>query len=172
VIKNNKTDIEIALTRAMLAIGAVAAYVYKPASNEWPGYACSGLLLLMAVFTKRIIKKINYGKWIMLAIAAVSLYLATGNIVFPVMLFAYGAILKFLVIDPVITISEKEVMVKRNYVTNNYPWPDFNNVILKDGLLSLDFKSNKIKYFNITEEVDEKEFNLFCESILATDYTD
>jgi hypothetical protein len=66
-----------------------------------------------------------------------------------------------------------------NFTSNSYPWSAFNNIILKDGLLSLDFTSNKV----IQTEPDwheswirgqqpafddedypaiEKEFNDFC----------
>ncbi len=40
-----------------------------------------------------------------------------------------------------------------------------DNVILKDNLLTADFKSNKViqaEIIEMTESVDEKIFNLFC----------
>lgn len=47
-----------------------------------------------------------------------------------------------------------------------YPWSAFNNVILKDGLLTLDFKDNKLIQKEAEEEDDpdaeEDEFNEFC----------
>lgn len=166
VIKNNKTDVEVALTRAMLAISAVMVYVYRDEERLYLSIGASVFLLLLAVLTKLISKKVPYGKWIMLVAAAILIYFVSGNIFFPIVLLGYGAILKFLVIDPVITINETEIILKRNYVTSNYPWADFNNVILKDGLLSLDFKNNKIKYFTIEEPINEAEFNSFCNKFL------
>lgn len=44
----------------------------------------------------------------------------------------------------------------------NYEWAAFSNIILKDGLLTLDFKNNKIKQYDVGGQVDEKEFNSFC----------
>lgn len=44
-------------------------------------------------------------------------------------------------------------------------WDEVAQVILKDGLLTIDFKSNKIIQQTIDEiktPVDEKEFNDFC----------
>jgi hypothetical protein len=44
-------------------------------------------------------------------------------------------------------------------------WRDLNNIILKDGLLTIDFKDDKIIQHIIDEKetaVDEKEFNDFC----------
>jgi hypothetical protein len=70
------------------------------------------------------------------------------------------------------------------FTKKNYGWQDFNNIVLKDGLLTLDFRSNKImqvepdwnKYNNTpgTEPRDtgkgypetEQEFNDFCRQYL------
>lgn len=48
-------------------------------------------------------------------------------------------------------------------------WNRLNNVILKDGLLTIDFKNNKLIQQVIDEQktkVDEKEFNEFCKEQL------
>ena len=47
-------------------------------------------------------------------------------------------------------------------------WGELNNLILKDGLLSIDFKSNKLAQALVVNEgnepyIDEKEFNEFCQ---------
>ena len=44
-------------------------------------------------------------------------------------------------------------------------WDEVNNVILKDGLLTIDFKNNKLfqqLILNSDEDINEKEFNEFC----------
>ncbi|MBX2934399.1 MAG: hypothetical protein KF825_09145 [Ferruginibacter sp.] len=46
-----------------------------------------------------------------------------------------------------------------------YSWPDIDNLVLKDGLLTVDFISNKLLQYEIdtdTNPVDENEFNRFC----------
>ena len=50
-----------------------------------------------------------------------------------------------------------------------FEWKDINNIILKDGMLTIDLKNNRI-FQNLIEEgvsVDEKEFNEFCRQQLA-----
>ncbi|HXL56406.1 MAG TPA: hypothetical protein VN958_09125 [Chitinophagaceae bacterium] len=50
-----------------------------------------------------------------------------------------------------------------------YPWNLINNVVLKDGLLTIDYKDNKLFQKEIEEEVLpilESEFNEFCRSKL------
>ena len=52
-----------------------------------------------------------------------------------------------------------------------YDWSAFNNVILKDGLLTLDFKNNRLLQKEVADDdeeddADEEEFNAFCRSRL------
>jgi hypothetical protein len=50
-------------------------------------------------------------------------------------------------------------------------WNELNNVILKDDLLTMDFKNNKLlqsEIFNSEENLNEDEFNQFCKKQLST----
>lgn len=52
-----------------------------------------------------------------------------------------------------------------NLLKKKYNWGDFNNIILKDNILTLDFKNNRLfQKETIDEEsdCDEDEFNEFC----------
>ncbi len=71
------------------------------------------------------------------------------------------------------TISIRKLIVTINANQIIYPswpkrkidWQNLNNIILKDGLLTIDFKTDKIIQHLINEKetaVDEKEFNDFC----------
>jgi hypothetical protein len=41
-------------------------------------------------------------------------------------------------------------------------WPELNNVILKDGLLTIDLKNDKVFQHEIASAADENELNQFC----------
>lgn len=61
--------------------------------------------------------------------------------------------------------SEEGVHLTRVFKTAVFPWSEMDNVILKDNLLTIDFKTNKIIQVEIAESgkaVDEAAFNLFC----------
>ena len=56
-----------------------------------------------------------------------------------------------------------------------YHWSDFTNIILKDGLLTLDFVNNKILQREIEDDddeddADEREFNEYCQTQLRKVY--
>ena len=57
-----------------------------------------------------------------------------------------------------------------SFPPQNIRWTVLNNVILKDGLLTIDFKNNKIIQQLVDENnpVDENEFNQYCRDKLST----
>ena len=64
-----------------------------------------------------------------------------------------------------ILVQEDGVHLTRVFKTVDFPWAAMDNVILKDNLLTVDFKTNKIIQIEIVEGstiTDESEFNLFC----------
>lgn len=64
-----------------------------------------------------------------------------------------------------VILSEKGIYFTRVFGTMLYHWQQLDNVILKDNLLTLDFKSNKIiqaEIIAINETGEEKIFNEFC----------
>ena len=69
---------------------------------------------------------------------------------------------------PVVSISEKNIIYP-SFPKKKIYWEAINNMILKDGFLTIDFKNNKIIQQHITESssrIDEKEFNDFCKQQL------
>jgi hypothetical protein len=61
-------------------------------------------------------------------------------------------------------------IIKENIIYPSFPkkklsWPELNNIILKDGLLTIDLKNNKFIQQSVDESktsVNEQEFNDFC----------
>ena len=52
-----------------------------------------------------------------------------------------------------------------NLMKKKYNWSDFNNIVLKDNILTLDFKSNRLfqkETIDDESDCDEDEFNEFC----------
>ncbi len=59
-------------------------------------------------------------------------------------------------------------VMKLNYPQKEYFWNTFNNVILKDNILTLDFKNNHLIQAEVEEpkNIDEKKFNSFAQEQL------
>ena len=68
----------------------------------------------------------------------------------------------------VITVSEENVSYP-SFPKKNLQWNQLNNVILKDDLLTIDCKNNKVYQHIIKDSeqyAEEKEFNDFCRNLL------
>lgn len=93
-----------------------------------------------------------------------------------------AVIIALLALMYMISIRQLIVLVNSNHIL--YPsfpkklieWGELNNMILKDGLLTIDFKNNKIAQATIINgendyDIDEKEFNEFCKMQLTSNNT-
>ena len=63
--------------------------------------------------------------------------------------------------------NEYAVTQARGSFKKQYGWELFSNIILKDGLLTLDFKNNQIQQYHIGEQLNEEGFNNFCRQYLT-----
>ena len=65
-----------------------------------------------------------------------------------------------------------DCIVFNTFFSRRIHWPDLNNVVLRDGLLTIDFKNNRLIQREIEDDeeeddADEEEFNAFCREQLA-----
>lgn len=69
---------------------------------------------------------------------------------------------------PVVRVDPSSVRLP-SFPKRSYAWADLNNMLLKDGLLTIDLKNNKLLQHAIDEtktNVIEAEFNEFCRKCL------
>jgi hypothetical protein len=62
---------------------------------------------------------------------------------------------------------DEEEVVFNTFPRSHYHWSEFTNVVLKDGLITIDFKNNKLIQKEIDSQVApqlEQDFNTFCKS--------
>jgi hypothetical protein len=63
-------------------------------------------------------------------------------------------------------------IVINSLIRRRYAWTDLTNVVLKDDLLTLDFKNNKLLQKEVVDDedednADEEEFNMYCRQRLS-----
>ncbi|HMD00401.1 MAG TPA: hypothetical protein VKH37_09610 [Ferruginibacter sp.] len=69
---------------------------------------------------------------------------------------------------PTVIFHDDRIELKA-FPNRTFAWNDMNNVILKDGILTLDFKTDKLIQAEVGEEsgsVNEGEFNEYCSRFL------
>ena len=69
---------------------------------------------------------------------------------------------------PIVSINESRVLYP-SFPKKKIDWQELSNLIIKDGLLTIDFKNNRIIQQYIADRsstINEKEFNDFCQQQL------
>lgn len=159
--KDNRILFDTALLRTVL-FAAVFLSIFFRQNNSYTSFITAAVLLVMALFTKVFLLK-RFNKILLLAIAAVLLWFSTYSITLVVFFLIAGIVPGYLYKQPIIDISDAAIELKKMIGSTSFPWTDFSNIILKDNLLTLDFKNNKVLQLEVEEgSVVEKSFNDYC----------
>ena len=135
------------------------------------GWLSAGLaLLLIAGIAFNVIRRIRgrqgvrYRYWLL--IAAIG-WIGTTATPWVGAFFFLLAFLEYQTKRPLEIGFDVDRIVMNTLIKRRFDWTMFNNVILKDGLLTLDFKDNRLLQREVADEededdADEEEFNAYC----------
>ena len=165
ILKNNRAGIEIITTRALLAIAGVASFVYAGEGNYYLGIALGFFLFALSFFVKTILDRFKLNRLLLLGGAALLTYLATGSIVLSLVLLIHGIFFQMLNKKVKVEIDSKSITIHYVFYKKTHEWAEVSNLILKDNILTIDFKNDHLLQTEIAAEsfeIDEKLFNRFC----------
>ena len=127
--------------------------------------------IVLALFIDLLFEKWGVRKIILLLVASIVLLVATNSFIIALSLFLFGMLSSYFNPSHRIHINQQLIELQNGIFGKSYNWNEFSNVILKDELLTLDFKNNRLIQLavevNITP-VNEIEFNEFCHILLET----
>ncbi|HEX9509686.1 MAG TPA: hypothetical protein VF939_04355 [Puia sp.] len=120
------------------------------------------------VINRKTGRQVRYKYWLLLAGLG---WLGMSFLPWLGILFFLQSFLEHQVKRPLEIGFSSDRVVINTLFKRSYAWTDFNNVILKDGLLTLDFKNNRLLQKEILDDeeeddADEDEFNEYCQSRL------
>jgi hypothetical protein len=169
-IKENGPDINVVVTRSLLALAGIASLLYRNNQYYYINIIAAIILIVAAVLVNVLFVQFKVNKLLLLSIAALILFIATRSIPFAAMLVVFGMLVKKFYKTPVVVVNTQGVNVQKMFSNQVHPWSRFNNIILKDNLLTLDFKNNQLWQLTIIESdasVDEHSFNTFCSGFVG-----
>ncbi|MBN8836050.1 MAG: hypothetical protein J0I09_02220 [Sphingobacteriia bacterium] len=155
--------------------GIVLLKAYKVSLILNPGFrfllfALLVLLWLLYCAYLKSVKK-NYYYRLGLTAAALGWYLYPGGFYFFIAYLVVAVLEKPVKVSPEIAFDAEEI-VMNTFPEKSFSWGEMNNVVMKDGMLTLDFKNNKLLQKEINEAVlkeTEEEFNIFCAKMLQAE---
>lgn len=169
-VNNNKTNLDVVVTKAMFAVAAAAAFA-RYTDFGLLSILAAVALIFAAVYLKVLLRFLKAPVIVMLVIAIVVLCLLTWSPYFAVVLLLHWALEKFIAKEPQYAIDLNGVKITKLLSEKLYAWADIQNVVLKDDLLTIDFTNNHILQSPVTAkdvQLDEKSFNEFCIQQLQT----
>ena len=135
--------------------------------------AAIGLILLTGVIINFIARRagrthIRYRYLLMVAALG---WIASPFLSWLFVLFVALAFLEYQTKRPLEIGFDKDRVVINSLIRRRYDWSAFSNIILRDGLLTMDFKDNRLFQKEVADDededdADEDEFNTYCRTRL------
>jgi hypothetical protein len=132
--------------------------------------ALIAVLFLMEYFAKK--KKKEFSAKSASTLLIIGAYLSFKLWV-PAMVLAFLAVLYIISIRQFVVSVNATHIIYPSFPKRTIQWDELNNIIIRDGLLTLDFKNNKLVQAWVINREDnsgpgEKEFNDFCRAQLES----
>lgn len=165
-VKDDGPDLQGILVRALLIMASIASLIIRVQQFFLINLLIALVFLTAAVFINQISFRYKIKGKVLFAGIALLLLIATHSFIFPVIVVIYGYLInKFLIRESTIEVSKNGVVINKLLSSPGYQWHEFENIVLKDNLLSLDFKNNKLIQVGVDDSrlvTGEQEFNSFC----------
>jgi hypothetical protein len=116
-IKEDGPDLDLAITRSLLALAAITAFLFRKEPHLYLNYIICALLIVTAFSVRLLTRKWRVPKMLLLLVAATALYIATRAFIFTLLLVIYGLVTRYLNKEPVLMVGAGGVTVKKMFST-------------------------------------------------------
>ena len=173
VFKSNGHRLINSISRMMLLLSVsvflFTAFISFKKSAVLPILISAGIIAWWVYVYQKGKKGIPVFSRIALFLAAVGWYIQPGGLILSIIYLVAAVIEKQVKFPQEVAFDINEI-VFNSLPKKRYSWTDINHIVLKDGLLTIDFSNNKL----IQKELEsfptiklEEEFNAFCKNRLS-----
>lgn len=162
---------QIMLFLSLIAFGSSPYFYPFTFQSVFLYLIMTGILLLLVINNRRERSGVSVNYRFALSIAAAGWLVQPGDWKWITLVFVVAAILERQVKFPIEYAFDEKQVVYNSLPKKYYFWNELNNVVLKDGILTIDLKNNKLIQKEINEEISDKletDFNDFCRQCLQT----
>lgn len=175
VILKKQSEVATDLLSILLCFLSAIIFLYVQFSNASINYfICGVALVILAGLGLNIVVRRKGGAQVRYRYLLILAALGWLGMSFLPWLGAFFPLLAFLEYQtkrPLEIGFDQDRVVINTLIRQRHEWSVFNNVVLKDGLLTLDFKNNRLVQKEVTDDddeddADEDEFNAYCKGRL------
>lgn len=166
--KDNETAVDITNTIVCLISATIFLFTYFTKKTSGYFILFAGIVLITGVLFNLYIKrkKRKLVRFRGLLLIAGIFWTGMPYMQWISVLFALLFFLEFQAKRPLEVGFTDEFVVINSLIKRTFRWSDFNNVVLKDGLLTLDFRNNRLFQKEALDDdepdAEEDEFNDYC----------
>ncbi len=168
-LSTDKTDTEIVIVRVIFAIDATIAFLQI--SQYGFGMLIAGILLsLISYFVVVLSEKIKI-HYLLLA-GIFFMCLLTWSLYFLLIVVLYEAMKRLMNKNTGIALSNSELVITYPFSVKKYRWQQIQFIVLKDGLLTIQFTNNRFFQNEVDwnrDEFGQDEFNRFCDGLTVVE---
>ena len=179
VTLKKSSDRQIDMISVLLCMLSIAGFMFEQISTHHFNYLLSivsTVIVAGIIHNIFFIKKDKSARYKYLLFLAGITWIGMPYLQWVSIIFFFLAFLEYQAKHPLEVGFTNDEVVINTLIKRKFNWSDFNNIILKDGLLTLDFKNNKIFQKETLDDdepdADEDEFNDYCRKMLADSMTD
>lgn len=171
ILKNEKVRSYRSVALIVLILN-LAIFIFLLFYDQYRYEAASAILLIGIYIFMRLyfIRKYQQGNYLdqVLLFVLAGCWFGIANYIMVFILVVLG-ILYHLALQKLLFVFTPENIRKMNFPVKEFNWNMFNNVILKDNILTLDFKNNHLIQAEIekSQGINERQFNSFAQSKLS-----
>lgn len=172
ILKNDKIKSYRTIALIILLLN-LSVFIFLLFFDQYRYEAASAILLIGIYIFMRLyfIRKYNQGNYLdqVLIFVLAGCWFGMQNYLMVLILVVLG-VFYHLALQKLLFVFTVEKISKTNFPEKVYDWNMFNNVILKDNILTLDFKNNHLMQAEIekSQDINENQFNSFARSQLAS----
>lgn len=166
----------LCLLSAVFFLFSAAASVFMEvdASGVTYFHAAISLILIAGLIVNTLIrsKTRKYIRYRYLLLIAALGWLGSPVLPWLAVPFVLLAFLEYQTKRPLEIGFDSDRVVINTLIRRRYDWSAFSNIVLRDGLLTIDFKDNRLLQKEVVDDdkeeddADEKEFNEYCQARL------
>jgi len=175
ILKKNSEKATDALSFFLCLLSSISFLYYavgSERSSSWFLYTTAAILLvgLTINFIARRAGRTHVRYRYLLLVAALG-WMASPFLPWLCILLILLAFLEYQTKRPLEIGFDNDRVVINSLIRRRYDWSAFSNIILRDGLLTMDFKDNRLFQKEVVDEededdADEDEFNDYCRARL------
>lgn len=173
VLKRRNDQLTDSISQLMLLL-AVCVFIFSVSVSSAGTNAVVLIILTIGILAWWVYSYVKHKKGgapfyrLALLLASVGWFLQPKGLIIAIIYFVAAALEKQAKFPQEVAFDDEEI-VFNTLPKKRYSWQDLTNVVLKDGILTVDFRNNKLFQKEIeshTSAKEEQEFNEFCLSRL------